>query len=172
MDFVNISAIYHAMQERQPPHYQTIKDQKRGNVRDVRDKNCMPQQSASRHDERRDTRSYLPQYLSQPRHRGQGWVPNNISSNSFPWKISQILLLASALLNTSLYYQNIYITRFSGTNLWKKIETSVLFVAYLTKNGKMRAWKPYLQRFWGNICPLVRVIETEKVCHPTWHTLT
>ena len=29
MDFVNISAIYHAMQERQPPHYQTIKDQKK-----------------------------------------------------------------------------------------------------------------------------------------------
>lgn len=38
MDFVNISAIHHAIQERQPPHYQTIKDLKRGNVRDVRDK--------------------------------------------------------------------------------------------------------------------------------------
>lgn len=38
MDFVNISAIHHAIQERQLPHYQTIKDLKRGNVRDVRDK--------------------------------------------------------------------------------------------------------------------------------------
>ena len=38
MDFVNISSIYHATQKRQPPHYQTIKDLKRGNVRDVRDK--------------------------------------------------------------------------------------------------------------------------------------
>lgn len=38
MDFVNISSIYHATQKRQPPHYQTIKDQKRGNMRDVRDK--------------------------------------------------------------------------------------------------------------------------------------
>lgn len=38
MDFVNISAIYHATQKRQPPHYQTIKNLKRGNVRDVRDK--------------------------------------------------------------------------------------------------------------------------------------
>jgi len=38
MDFVNISAIYHAIQERQPPHYQTFKNLKRGNVRDVRDK--------------------------------------------------------------------------------------------------------------------------------------
>lgn len=38
MDFVYISAIHHAIQERQPPHYQTIKDLKRGNVRDVRDK--------------------------------------------------------------------------------------------------------------------------------------
>lgn len=38
MDFVNISAIYHAIQERQPPHYQTIKDLKRESVRDVRDK--------------------------------------------------------------------------------------------------------------------------------------
>ena len=37
MDFVNISAIYHAIQERQPPHYQTFKNLKRGNVRDVRD---------------------------------------------------------------------------------------------------------------------------------------
>ena len=38
MDFVNISAIYHAIQERQPPHYQMIKNSKRENVRDVRDK--------------------------------------------------------------------------------------------------------------------------------------
>lgn len=38
MDFVNISAIRHATQERQPPHYQTIKNLKRENVRDVRDK--------------------------------------------------------------------------------------------------------------------------------------
>ena len=38
MDFVNISAIHHALQERQPPHYQMIKNLKRGNVRDVRDK--------------------------------------------------------------------------------------------------------------------------------------
>lgn len=38
MDFVNISAIHHATQKRQLPHYQTIKDLKRGNVRDVRDK--------------------------------------------------------------------------------------------------------------------------------------
>lgn len=38
MDFVNISATYHAIQKRQPPHYQTIKNLKRGNVRDVRDK--------------------------------------------------------------------------------------------------------------------------------------
>lgn len=38
MDFVNISSIYHATQKRQPPHYQTIKILKRGNVRDVRDK--------------------------------------------------------------------------------------------------------------------------------------
>ena len=38
MDFVNISSIYHATQKRQPPHYQTIKDLKRGNMRDVRDK--------------------------------------------------------------------------------------------------------------------------------------
>ena len=38
MDFVNISAIYHAIQERQPPHYQTFKNLKRGNMRDVRDK--------------------------------------------------------------------------------------------------------------------------------------
>lgn len=38
MDFVNISAIYHAIQKRQPPHYQTFKNLKRGNVRDVRDK--------------------------------------------------------------------------------------------------------------------------------------
>lgn len=28
MDFVNISAIYHAIQERQPPHYQMIKNSK------------------------------------------------------------------------------------------------------------------------------------------------
>lgn len=38
MDFVNISAIRHATQERQPLHYQTIKNLKRENVRDVRDK--------------------------------------------------------------------------------------------------------------------------------------
>ena len=38
MDFVNISAIYHAIQERQPHHYQMIKNSKRENVRDVRDK--------------------------------------------------------------------------------------------------------------------------------------
>ena len=38
MDFVNISAIHHAMQERQPPHYQMIKCLKRENVRDVMDK--------------------------------------------------------------------------------------------------------------------------------------
>lgn len=38
MDFVNISAIYHATQERQSPHYQTIKDLKKENVRDVMDK--------------------------------------------------------------------------------------------------------------------------------------
>lgn len=38
MDFVNISAIYHAIQTRQTPHYQTIKYLKRENVRDVRDK--------------------------------------------------------------------------------------------------------------------------------------
>lgn len=38
MDFVNISSIYHAIQEIQLPHYQTIKDLKRGNVRDVMDK--------------------------------------------------------------------------------------------------------------------------------------
>lgn len=38
MDFVNISAIYHAIQERQPPHYQMIKNSKRENLRDVRDK--------------------------------------------------------------------------------------------------------------------------------------
>ena len=38
MDFVNISAIHHAIQERQSSHYQTFKDLKRGNVRDVRDK--------------------------------------------------------------------------------------------------------------------------------------
>lgn len=38
MDFVNISSIHHAIQDRQPPHYQTIKNFKRENVRDVRDK--------------------------------------------------------------------------------------------------------------------------------------
>lgn len=38
MDFVNISAIYHATQMRQIPHYQTIKYLNRENVRDVRDK--------------------------------------------------------------------------------------------------------------------------------------
>lgn len=38
MDFVNISAIYHATQTRQTPHYQMIKYLKRENVRDVRDK--------------------------------------------------------------------------------------------------------------------------------------
>lgn len=38
MDLVNISSIYHATQKRQPPHYQTIKDLKRENVRDVMDK--------------------------------------------------------------------------------------------------------------------------------------
>ena len=38
MDFVNISAIYHATQMRQIPHYQMIKYLKRENVRDVRDK--------------------------------------------------------------------------------------------------------------------------------------
>lgn len=38
MDFVNISAIYHAIQMRQAPHYQMVKDLKRENVRDVRDK--------------------------------------------------------------------------------------------------------------------------------------
>lgn len=38
MDFVNISAIHHATQKRQPPHYQTIKDLKRESVRDVMDK--------------------------------------------------------------------------------------------------------------------------------------
>ena len=38
MDFVNISAIHHAIQMRQAPHYQTIKYLKRENVRDVRDK--------------------------------------------------------------------------------------------------------------------------------------
>ena len=38
MDFVNISAIHHAIQTRQTPHYQTIKYLKRENVRDVRDK--------------------------------------------------------------------------------------------------------------------------------------
>ena len=38
MDFVNISAIYHAIQEKQPPNYQMIKNSKKENVRDVRDK--------------------------------------------------------------------------------------------------------------------------------------
>ena len=38
MDFVNISVIHHAIQERQPLLYQTIKNLKRGSVRDVRDK--------------------------------------------------------------------------------------------------------------------------------------
>lgn len=39
MDFVNISAIHHAIQERQPPHYQMIKNSKRENVRDKKRKN-------------------------------------------------------------------------------------------------------------------------------------
>lgn len=38
MDFVNISAIYHAIQKRQPPYYQMVKYLKRENVRDVMDK--------------------------------------------------------------------------------------------------------------------------------------
>ncbi len=38
MDFVNISAIHHAIQTRQTPHYQTIKCLERENVRDVMDK--------------------------------------------------------------------------------------------------------------------------------------
>ena len=38
MYFVNISAIHHAIQTRQTPHYQTIKYLERENVRDVRDK--------------------------------------------------------------------------------------------------------------------------------------
>ena len=38
MDFVNITATYHAIQERQSSHYQTFKDLKRESVRDVRDK--------------------------------------------------------------------------------------------------------------------------------------
>lgn len=38
MDFVNISAIHHAIQMRQAPHYQMIKYLKRENVRDVMDK--------------------------------------------------------------------------------------------------------------------------------------
>ena len=38
MDFVNISFIYHAIQNGQLSHYQTINDLKRKNVRDVRDK--------------------------------------------------------------------------------------------------------------------------------------
>ncbi len=38
IDFVNISAIHHAIQTRQTPHYQTIKYLERENVRDVRDK--------------------------------------------------------------------------------------------------------------------------------------
>ena len=38
MDFVNISAIHHAIQTRQTPHYQTIKYLERENVRDVMDK--------------------------------------------------------------------------------------------------------------------------------------
>lgn len=38
MDFVNISSIYHATQKRQSPHYQTFKDLKRENMRDVMDK--------------------------------------------------------------------------------------------------------------------------------------
>ena len=38
MDFVKISAIHHAIQTRQTPHYQTIKYLERENVRDVRDK--------------------------------------------------------------------------------------------------------------------------------------
>ena len=38
MDFVNISFIYHAIQNGQQSHYQTINDLKRKNVRDVRDK--------------------------------------------------------------------------------------------------------------------------------------
>ena len=38
MDFVNISAIYHATQMRQTSHYQMVKDLKRENVRDVMDK--------------------------------------------------------------------------------------------------------------------------------------
>lgn len=38
MDFVNISFIYHAIQNGQLSHYQMINDLKRKNVRDVRDK--------------------------------------------------------------------------------------------------------------------------------------
>lgn len=38
MDFVNISFIYHAIQNGQQSHYQMINDLKRKNVRDVRDK--------------------------------------------------------------------------------------------------------------------------------------
>ena len=38
MDFVNISFIYHAIQNGQLSHYPMINDLKRKNVRDVRDK--------------------------------------------------------------------------------------------------------------------------------------
>ena len=38
MDFVNISFIYHAIQNGQQSHYPLINDLKRKNVRDVRDK--------------------------------------------------------------------------------------------------------------------------------------
>ena len=38
MDFINISFIYHAIQNGQLSHYQMINDLKRKNVRDVRDK--------------------------------------------------------------------------------------------------------------------------------------
>ena len=38
MDFINISFIYHAIQNGQLSHYPMINDLKRENVRDVRDK--------------------------------------------------------------------------------------------------------------------------------------
>lgn len=56
---------------------------------------------------------------------------------------------------------------------YEKNRNKCPFCDIFDKKGKNEGLNVVLAAiFGGNICPQVRVIDTEKVCHPTWHTLT
>lgn len=55
---------------------------------------------------------------------------------------------------------------------YEKNRNKCPFCDIFDQKGKNEGLKALPAAFLGEYLPLVRVIDTEKVCHPTWHTLT